>query len=334
MKRTQRACLVTLVLAVFAAAACTVQPVLLVPDTVSDPLPSWNEGPARTAILDFVAAVTDPHSASYLPPEERIAVTDNDGMLWSESPVPVQAAFMFARIEAMAADHPEWASTQPYQAVIEHDQAALAALGEEEIGRLIAVTHAGMSEAEFMATVDEFLAAARHPRFGVPYTQTVYQPMLELLDFLRANGFRTFIVSGGGASFVRAFAQDVYGVVPEYVVGSSLEYEFQMTPQGAELVRLPDLLTINDGEQKAVNILRHIGRQPILAMGHSDGDLAMFQYTATTQGPYLNLVLVHDDPEREFDALTPTDELMTAAAQSPWMFVSMKRDFKTIFPAP
>ena len=298
----------------------------------ADPLPSWNPGPAKESILKFVADVTDPASPSYVPPAERIAVTDNDGTLWTEKPVPSQAAFAFARIAAMAPDHPEWTTTQPYRAVLEADSKALASLGMEDIEKLLFATHAGMTEEEFEATVAAFLDTAKHPRFGVPYTQTVYQPMLELLAFLRANDFRTFIVSGGGVEFMRVFSEEVYGIPRENVVGSSLQYKFQQTPEGSVLVRQPELVSLDDREMKPVNIQLHIGRRPIMAIGNSDGDLAMFQYTASRKGPYLNLLVVHDDAEREYEVLAGTDAVMTAAAQSPWTFVSMKRDFKTVFP--
>ncbi len=297
---------------------------------LTDPLPSWNAGPARTSILDFVAGVTQAGGPSYVPPAERIAVFDNDGTLWTEKPLPVQGAFVFDRINQMAPEHPEWQTTQPYQAVLEKDPQALAALSEEDIARLIAVTHAGMTVDQFTALVKSFLETARHPRFQVPYTQTVYQPMLELLDYLRANDFKIFIVSGGGTDFMRAFSEPVYGIPLENVIGSSLKYQFQLTDSGAQILRLPEVAFTDNKEDKPVNIQRIIGRRPILAAGNSDGDLAMFQFAGS--GPSLVLLLVHDDAEREYDYLEGTDQVMTAAAQSPWMFVSMKRDFARMFP--
>jgi phosphoserine phosphatase len=296
----------------------------------SDPLPSWNPGPAKNSILDFVAGVTQSGGPSYVPPAERIAVFDNDGTLWTEKPLPVQGAFVFDRINQMAPEHPEWQTTQPYQAVLEKDPQALAALSEEDIAKLIAVTHAGMTVDQFTALVKSFLETALHPRFQVPYTQTVYQPMLELLDYLRANDFKTFIVSGGGTDFMRAFSEPVYGIPLENVIGSSLKYQFQLTDSGAQIMRLPEVAFTDNKEDKPVNIQRIIGRRPILAAGNSDGDLAMFQFTGS--GPSLVLLLVHDDAEREYDYLDGTDQVMTAAAQSPWMFVSMKRDFARMFP--
>ena len=190
----------------------------------------------------------------------------------------MQAAFVFARIAEMAPDHPEWQTTQPYQAVLEQDAETLQSLGAEDIEKLVFTTHAGMTEEEFEATAKAFLDTAKHPRFGVPYTQTVYQPMLELLAFLRANDFKTFIVSGGGVEFMRVFSEEVYGIPRENVIGSSLQYEFQQTPDGSVLVRQPELVSFDDREMKPVNIQRHIGRRPIMAVGNSDGDLEMFQY--------------------------------------------------------
>jgi dipeptidase D len=301
-------------------------------EPAADPLPSWNPGPAKDAILQFVADVTDPANSSYVAPADRIAVSDNDGTLWTEQPIPAQAAFIFARIEQMAPEHPEWRTTQPYEAVLEHDVEALQSMSPEEVEELLFATHAGMTEEEFEAEAKAFLDTALHPRFGVPYTATVYQPMLELLAFLQANGFRTFIVSGGGVEFMRTFSEEVYGIPRENVVGSSLQYEFELTDDGSVLIRQPELTSFDNREMKPANIQLEIGRRPILAAGNSDGDLEMFQYTGGDEGPYLNLLIVHDDAEREYDYLTGADEVMTAAAQSPWMFVSMKDDFKTIFP--
>ena len=298
----------------------------------ADPLPAWHEGPAKSTILDFVAAVTDPANPQYVLPADRIAVFDNDGTLWTEKPVVPQAAFIFQRIAELAPDHPEWQSTQPFQAVLEHDLAALQALSTEDVEKLLMATHAGMTEAEFEAAAQAFLATATHPRFDVPYTATVYQPMLELLTFLRAHDFKTFVVSGGGAEFMRAYAEDVYDIPRDDVIGSSIEYEFQATADGYVLVRLPEVADIDLNAQKPVNIQRHIGRRPILAAGNSDGDIAMLQYTGGDDGPFLNLVIVHDDAAREYAYQEGAEQLMSLAAQSPWMFVSMQRDFNTVFP--
>jgi putative hemolysin/phosphoserine phosphatase len=309
--------------------------------TSADPLPSWNAGPTRDAILKFVADVTDPESPSYVTQADRIAVTDNDGTLWTEKPITAQAAFVFQRIVELAPEHPEWQTTQPYQAVLEQDVETLQSLTAEEVEELLFATHAGMTEEAFDATAKAFLDSTVHPRFERPYTETVYQPMLELLAYLRANGFKTFIVSGGGVEFMRAFSEEVYGVSRENVIGSSLQYEFQQTPEGSVLIRQPEIVSFDDREMKPANIQLEVGRRPIVAIGNSDGDLAMFQYTGGRgspspggQGPYLNLLVVHDDPEREYEVMTGNDEIMAATAQSPWLFVSMKNDFETVFPPP
>ncbi len=298
----------------------------------TDPLPSWNAGAAKTTILEFVADVTNPDSPSYVLPADRIAVFDNDGTLWTEKPIPAQAAFVFQRIVDLAPEHPEWATTQPYQAVLEQDVETLQSLSAEDVEKLVFATHAGMTEAEFDDAAAAFLATAKHPRFGVPYTATVYQPLLELLAYLRAHEFRTFIVSGGGVEFMRVFSEDVYGIPRENIIGSSLQYTFQLTPEGSVLVRQPEIVSFDNRAIKPVNIQLHIGRRPIVAVGNSNGDLEMFQYTGDDEGPFLNLAIVHDDAVREYDYLTGTDELMSAVAQSPWVFVSMKQDFKTVFP--
>ena len=333
--------LATLTLAALLLGACV--PVRALPfqsqPEAADPLPSWNPGPTKSAIVEFVADVTDTEAPSYVAPADRIAVFDNDGTLWTEKPIPVQANFVFARIAEMAPEHPEWQTTEPYQAVLEQDTATLEKLSAEDVEKLLFTTHAGMTEEEFEATAAEFLATARHPRFGVPYTATVYQPMLELLAFLQANGFKTFIVSGGGVEFMRVFSEEVYGIPRENVIGSSLQYQFRQTPDGSVLVRQPELVSIDDRAMKPANIQLAIGRRPILAAGNSNGDLEMLQYTggrrassAEGEVPYLNLLVVHDDAKREYDYLTNTDEVMSAAAQSPWLFASIQKDFKTVFP--
>ena len=302
------------------------------PALTADPLPAWNDGPAKSTIRDFVAAVTDPANSQYVPPAERIAVFDNDGTLWTEKPFVPQAAFLFQRIFELAPEHPEWQNTPPFQAVLARDMAALQQLSTQDVETLLMATHAGMTEAEFEAAAKTFLDTATHPRFAVPYTATVYQPMLELLTFLRANGFKTFVVSGGGMEFMRAYAEDVYGIARDDVIGSSVEYEFQATDDGYALVRLPEIADIDLNAQKPVNIQRHIGRRPILAAGNSDGDIEMLQYTGGSDTPFLNLVIVHDDAEREYAYQEGAEQLMSLAAQSPWMFVSMQRDFNTVFP--
>ena len=331
-----RLTMVLLVLVVLIAiSACTIKPEKAEQTTsqgASDPLPSWNEGSTKTRILKFVADVTDPENPSYVPPVDRIAVFDNDGTLWTEKPVPVQAAFAIARVAQMAPDHPEWQTTQPFQAILEQDSETLHNMSIEEVEGLILTTHAGMTEEEFETIARDFLATARHPRFDVLYTEIVYQPMLELLAFLRANDFKTFIVSGGGVEFMRVFSEDIYGIPRENVVGSSLQYEFHYTPEGSFLVRLPELVSFTNEATKPVKIQLHIGRRPIIAVGNSDGDLEMLQYVWDGQRPFLSILLHHDDAIREYDYLTGAEESMAVAAQSSWVVVSIQRDFVVVYP--
>lgn len=302
------------------------------PQSASDPLPSWNEGSTKDRILKFVADVIDPDSPSFVSPVDRIAVFDNDGTLWTEKPLPVQAAFAIARVIEMAPDHPEWQTNQAYQAILAQDLEILPSLGVEALEALILTTHAGITEDEFESIAGDFLANARHPRFDVLYTETVYQPMLELLAFLRANDFKTFIVSGGGVEFMRVFSEEVYGIPRENVIGSSLQYEFHNRPEGSVLVRRPELVSFIERAMKPVEIQLHIGRRPIIAVGNSDGDLEMLQYAWDGQRPFLSLLLHHDDAEREYDYLKGAEEALSVAAQSDWVVVSIKRDFAVVFP--
>jgi len=267
----------------------------------SDPLPSWNEGAAKKAITDFVARVTTQGSPDFVPVDLRIATFDNDGTLWCEQPAYFQAAFAFDRIKAMAAKHPEWKTRQPFKAVLEHDMKALAASGEKGLLEIIAATHTGMTVDEFSRTVLEWTATARHPRFKRPYTELIYQPMLELMRYLRANGFKTFIVSGGGIEFMRPWTEKVYGIPPEQVVGSSGITKFEIKPDGsASLQKLPKVEFIDDGPGKPVGINRFIGRHPIFAFGNSDGDLQMLQWTAAWPGARFMGIVHHTDAEREY----------------------------------
>lgn len=302
------------------------------PTGANDPLPSWNQGAAKQDIITFVKSVTDPASGSYVPPKERIATLDNDGTLWAEKPVPVQAAFLFQRIAELAEDHPEWRTMQPYQAVLEQDSKQLEHLGAEDVEKLIFATHAGMTQNEFEAETKTFLDTAQHPRFDVLYTQVVYQPMLELLEWLRENDFQAFICSGGGAELIRAFSEEIYGIPRENVIGSSLQYEFRETATGPVLIRKSDLVSFNDKQMKPVNIQLHIGRKPILAVGNSDGDIQMLQYADDGKGPFLNLLLHHDDAEREYAYDQGTEKALETAMQRNWTVISMKRDFKIVFP--
>jgi hypothetical protein len=304
----------------------------------ADPLPSWNETTAKRAVVAFVEKVTTPGSPDLVPPAERIAVFDNDGTLWSEQPMYVQLAFALDRVKTLAPQHPEWRDQQPFKAALEGDMKALAESGEHGLLELVMATHAGTTTEEFAAIVAAWLATARHPKYGRPYTELVYQPMLELLAYLRANGFRTFIVSGGGIEFMRPWAERVYGVPPEQVVGSSIRTKYELRDGKPVLVRLPQLDFIDDKAGKPVGIHRHIGRRPILAFGNSDGDFQMLEWTTAGAGPRLGLIVHHDDADREYaydrqSAVGRLDRALDEAARRGWVVVSMERDWKRIFPA-
>jgi phosphoserine phosphatase len=310
---------------------------LCLPALAADPLPSWNEGAARTAIVDFVDKVTDPASPGFVPAPERIAVFDNDGTLWSEQPVYVQFAFIIDRVKALSAQHPEWKDTQPFKAALEGDLKTLAASGPRGLAELTAATHAGMTVTEFETIVADWLATARHPRYDRPYTELAYQPMLELLAYLRAHGFKTYIVSGGGIDFMRPWAQRVYGIPPEQVVGSSIEIKFEMRDGEPVLMREPQIRFVDDKAGKPVAIHFHIGRRPLAAFGNSDGDLQMLQYTTAGAGPRFGLLVHHDDAHREVaydrdSAVGKLDKALDAAKKNGWAVVSMKNDWKTVFP--
>lgn len=303
----------------------------------SDPLPSWNDTAPKAAIVAFVGKVTTDGSADFVPEPERIAVFDNDGTLWTEHPMYVQLAFALDRVKAEAPNHPEWKTTQPFQAVLEGDMKALAAAGEKGLVELIMATHAGMSVDEFQKTVTDWIATARDPRFKKPYTELVYQPMLELLSYLRANGFKTFIVSGGGIEMMRPWSERVYGIPPEQVVGSSIKTEFEMKDGAPTLFRLPQVNFIDDKAGKPVGINEHIGRKPIAAFGNSDGDLEMLQWTTMAPGARFGLIVHHTDAEREYAYDRNTefgrlDKALDAAAENNWTVVDMKNDWKVIYP--
>jgi haloacid dehalogenase-like hydrolase len=304
----------------------------------SDPLPSWNDGAPKKAIVDFVALVTTPGAPDFVPAPERIATFDNDGTLWTEQPMYFQGLFAFDRIKAMAPQHPEWRTTQPFQAVLEGDVQALAASGEKGIAEIVEVTHSGMTTEEFNKTVLDWLATARHPRFNRPYTDLVYQPMLELLAYLRANGFKTFIVSGGGVEFMRVWTEKVYSIPPEQVVGSSGAIKFQMSADGKPaLVKLPQIEFVDDGPGKPVGINRFIGRRPIFAFGNSDGDQQMLEWTAAGEGARFAGLVHHTDAAREYayDRNSPVgklDKALDEAGTKSWTVVDMKSDWKAIYP--
>jgi phosphoglycolate phosphatase-like HAD superfamily hydrolase len=301
------------------------------------PLASWNDTAPRKAILKFVTDVTTPGAPTFVPADERIAVFDNDGTLWAEQPAYFQLLFAMDRVKALAPQHPEWAATQPYKAVLDGDMRTLAAAGEKGIAELVMATHAGMTTAEFAGIVRDWVATAQHPRFKRPYTELVYQPMLELLGYLRANGFKTYIVSGGGVEFMRVFAERVYGIPPEQVVGSTIVTEFRVKDGEPVLLRQPRLDFIDDKEGKPVAINKFIGRRPILAFGNSDGDLQMLQWTAAGAGARLMGLVHHTDADREYaydrdSSIGRLDKALDEAEAEGWTVVDMKRDWRRVFP--
>ena len=302
----------------------------------AEDLPSWNDGPARDAIQKFVAEVTTEGSPDFVPVPERIAVFDNDGTLWAEQPMYFQFLFVVDRIRAMAKDHPEWRGKQPYDAVIRGDMKALAASGQKGVAELMAVTHAGMNTDGFAAIVADWFATARHPKTKQPYTAMVYQPMLELLDYLRARGFKTFIVSGGGVEFMRVFAEKTYGIPPEQVIGSTGGLKWNVRDGVPELIKLPKIDAIDDRAGKPVGIQRFIGRRPIFAFGNSDGDKEMLEWTAAGKGARFMGLVHHTDATREWaydraSKIGTLDKALDEAVARHWTVVDMKQDWKRVF---
>jgi phosphoserine phosphatase len=333
----RRALTVVAVSSLMLLASCA-RPLVDEPDAVApDPLPSWNEGASRDAILDFVDRVTDPAGPDFVAEPERIAVFDNDGTLWSEQPLYFQLLFAIDRVEAMAPDHPEWKDLQPFQAALDGDMEALAASGKKGILELVMATHAGMTTTEFEAVVTDWLATARHPTTGKPYTEMVYQPMLELLDYLRANGFKTFIVSGGGIEFMRPWTEAAYGIPPEFVVGSTIKTTYEVRDGEPVIVRLPEIDFFDDKAGKPVGINRHIGRRPIAAFGNSDGDFQMLEWTTAGDGARLGVYIHHTDAEREWaydrdSHVGRLDRGLDEAKERGWVVVSMKDAWGRVFP--
>jgi phosphoserine phosphatase len=305
----------------------------------ADPLPSWNDGPAKQSIISFVEKVTKPGSPDFVPVPERIATFDNDGTLWCEQPLPVQLYFALDRVKALAPQHPEWKTQEPFASLLKGDLKTALAGGDHALLELVMATHTGMTTVEFEQIVKDWISTAKHPKTGRLFTEMTYQPMLELLAYLRANSFKTFIVSGGGIEFMRPWAEQVYGIPPEQVVGSSVNTKFEMRDGKPVLVRLPELNFIDDKGGKPVGINQHIGRRPVMAFGNSDGDLQMLQYTGAGSGARFCLYVHHDDDVREYaydrkDGLARLDQGLDEAAAKGWTVVSMKNDWKTVFPAP
>jgi len=310
---------------------------LAVPATAADQLPSWNDGPHKQAIVSFVEKATTEGTPDFVPPAERIAVFDNDGTLWSEQPIYVQGAFIFDRVKALSNQHPEWKENEPFKSLLKGDLKTALAGGEAALAEIVMATHAGISTDEFSQIVKDWISTAKHPKTGKLYTEMVYQPMLELLAYLRASGFKTFIVSGGGIEFMRPWAEAVYGIPPEQIIGSSIKTKFELRDGAPVLMRLPELNTFNDKEGKPVGINQHIGRRPIAAFGNSDGDLAMLQWTCSASGPRFCLYVHHTDGEREvaYDRKSHIGQLdkgLDEAATKGWTVVDMKNDWMRVFP--
>jgi phosphoglycolate phosphatase-like HAD superfamily hydrolase len=304
--------------------------------TQTDPLPSWNDTAPKKAIVAFVEKVTKPGSADFVPVEDRIATFDNDGTLWSEQPMYVQLAFILYRVKQLAPQHPEWKTTQPFKGVLEGDVKAVVATGEAGLIELITATHAGMTVEQFQKIVTDWLATATDPKFHKPYTENIYQPMVELLGYLRANGFKTYIVSGGGIEFMRPWVEKAYGIPPEQVIGSSIKTKFEVVDGKPDLVRLPEMNFIDDGPGKPVGINQYIGRRPIAAFGYSDGDLQMLEWTAAGTGPRFMLLVHHTDGVREYaydrkSSFGKLDKALDEANAKGWTVVSMKDDWKKVF---
>lgn len=303
----------------------------------SDPLPSWSEGRTKQSIVGFVTAVTTEGSADFVAPAERIATFDNDGTLWAEQPVYFQLLFAIDRVKALAPQHPEWQQQEPFASLLKGDLDSVLAGGEHAILEIVMATHAGMTTEEFEEIVESWITTAKHPTANRPYTEMVYQPMLELLDYLRANGFKTFIVSGGGIEFMRPWTEAVYGIPPQQVVGSSIKTEFKTDNGQPVLVRLPAINFVNDKAGKPVGIHQQIGRRPIAAFGNSDGDLQMLQWTMAGEGSRLAVYIHHTDPDREWaydrdSAIGRLDKGLDEAKQNDWTRVDMKQDWNRIYP--
>ena len=302
-----------------------------------NPLPSWNDGPNKQAIIEFVTKTTDQNQATYIPPARRIATFDNDGTLWSEQPLYFQAIYIFDRIRELAPEHPEWQQKEPYASVLNGDSKSALAGGKQALLEMLMGTHAAVTASEFSESVADWLASARHPDSGKPYTAMVYKPMLELLDYLRDNDFKVFIVSGGGIDFLRVFAEEVYGVPPEQVVGSSLKAKYEIRNGLPVIVKQAEVDFIDDKAGKPVGIHRYIGRRPILAVGNSDGDFEMLEWTSAGEGPSLAMIVHHDDAKREwaYDRESHIGRLVRGLDEGPqrgWKIISMKNDWNLIYP--
>ncbi|MCL4503700.1 MAG: haloacid dehalogenase-like hydrolase [Deltaproteobacteria bacterium] len=312
------------------------------PALAQDPLASWNESPAKQAILSFVQKVTDKSNSAYVPPADRIATFDQDGTLWVSHPLYTQAIFALDRVHELAPKHPEWKNKQPFKAVLTNGRETMARFTEQDWAKIIGVTHAGMTTDAFLKIVQEWLGKAKHPRFQRPYTELIYQPMLEVMQYLRANGFKTYIVTGGGQEFVRVYSEKVYGVPPEQVVGSSIATKYEYQDGKPVLMRLPKVFFIDDKTGKPIGINLFIGKRPFAAFGNSGGDREMLEWTTAEKGPRLAMLVLHDDAKREYaygpaEGLPDTkvgtfsQTLYDEAKKRGWVVISMKNDWKKIF---
>lgn len=307
------------------------------PVFAQDMLPSWTDSGAKSAIVEFVTAVSMEGGPDYVAPANRIATFDNDGTLWSEQPLYFQLAFAMDRIRALAPQHPEWTETEPFKSVLDGDVKGIAASGKKGLAQIIAASHTGMTTDEFAQIVSEWIDTARHPQTGRPYTKMIYQPMVELLDYLRENDFKVYIVSGGGIEFMRPWTEGVYGIPAENVVGSSVKTKYQLRGGKPTIVRLPELDFVNDKQGKPIGINRHIGKRPLAAFGNSDGDFEMLDWTTSGDGRRFGLIVRHDDAEREYaydrdSHIGRLDKALDLAPDRGWTVVSMKDDWNVIYP--
>lgn len=305
--------------------------------SLADPLPSWNDGTTKTAIVDFVEKVTHKGSPDFVEESQRIATFDNDGNLWAEQPVYFQLIYAIDQVKKMAPQHPEWKTEEPFASILKGDRRKVMASGKEGLMKILAATHANMTAEEFQSNVRDWLNTAKHPKTGQPYNKMVYQPMLELLDYLRANGFKTFIVSGGGVDFMRVFAEQTYGIPPDQVVGSSIKAKYEVRDGKPVIIKLPEINLVDDKEGKPVGIHQYIGQRPIFAAGNSDGDYQMMEWTTAGDGPRFGLLLHHTDGDREwaYDRKSHIGQLnkgLDDAGEKGWTVIDMKNDWKVIFP--
>lgn len=307
---------------------------IIAQNQVADPLPSWNQGTTKQSIITFIKNVTDPSLKTYIPPSDRIATFDNDGTLWIEKPLYIQLEFVLYNLDSLAPQHPEWQTEEPFKTLLTQGIEGLKSLNlHDDIIKLLLVTHTGMSDTEFTTSVNQFFVKTKHPRFNRPYNQLIYQPMLELINYLKRNEFDVYICSGGGIDFIRTISEKTYGIPPQNVIGTAIEKEFIIKDEQVMFIRQAKIVEpINDKVGKPVNINRYIGKKPVIAVGNSDGDIQMLQYADSQSLPDLELLLHHDDSEREYDYNEGTEKALQLAKEHNWTIISLKKDFKQVFP--